>query len=117
MLRHLGATLLGATVALASVADHRFAAGALPWGLLLAITASAGAAWRLRSSRYPRTATSYGAGWLVLFSLVVLGRPEGDYAIASDLAGYAMMALALVVVALAVSPLAARTPDSELPRT
>ena len=117
MLRHLGAAVLGLAVALAAVDVHRIGPSGLPWGLVLAAAASAATAWWLRGSRAPRTAASYGAGWLVLFTVVVIGRPEGDYALAADLRGYAMMVLALVVVAISVSSLAARSPESGPPRT
>lgn len=117
MLRHLGAAVLGMAVALAAVDVHRIGPSGLPWGLVLAAAASAATAWWLRGSRAPRTAASYGAGWLVLFTVVVIGRPEGDYVLAADLRGYAMMVLALVVVVISVSSLTLRSPVSEPPRT
>ena len=117
VLRHGGALLLGAAVALAAVADHRFATAGVPWGLALACVSSVLTCWWLRGSGHPRTATSYGAGWLVLFTVVVLARPEGDYALAADVPGYTMLALGLVVVAVSVSSLFARSPENEPPRT
>ena len=95
---HLATFVLGAAVALASLAVHRRTVGpgqAVPWGLLLAVATSWATAWWLRGTRSPRLATSYAAGWLVVFSLAVLGRPEGDYVVAADLRGYALMAAAL----------------------
>ena len=106
ILRHLGVGVAGAAVALAAVADHRM--GVL--GLALAIAASLALPWWLRGSARPRLAASYAAGWLVVFALVLRGRPEGDYAIASDLAGYALIVTALVVVALGLMVLSGR-PD------
>jgi hypothetical protein len=104
ILRHLAVLVAGAAVALAAVAVHRMG---VP-GLALAIAASVAVPWWLRGSGDPRLAASYGAGWLVVFALVLLGRPEGDYAIASDPAGYALIVTALVVVALALVGLSGR---------
>jgi len=115
-LRHVGALLLGAAVALASVAEHRSATVGVPWGLVLACASSVLTAWWLRRSALPRTGASYGVGWLALFTVVVLARPEGDYALAADVDGYAMLGLGLVVVALSVSALFARSPEIGSPR-
>ena len=104
ILRHLAALAVGAAVALAAVADHRMG---VP-GLVLAIAASVAVPWWLRRSADPRLAASYGVGWLVVFALVLRGRPEGDYAIASDPSGYALIVTALVVVALALLGLSGR---------
>ena len=88
---------MGVAVALASVAVHR---SAFPLGLVLAVATTYAVPWWLLRTRWPRTATSYAVGWLVLFGLVVVGRPEGDFAIAQDSRGLALMAagLGLVVV-------------------
>jgi hypothetical protein len=45
-----------------------------------------------------------GVGGLLL-ALVLTGRPEGDYAVASDLAGYALMAAGVAVLAVGVASL------------
>ena len=99
VLHHVGALLLGLLVAVASVAVHRTA---FPLGLVVALTTTFAVAWRLLRSSGPRTAASYVAGWLAALLLAVLGRPEGDFVLASDLPGYALMvaALPLVVVGL-----------------
>ena len=117
VLRHAGALLLGAAVALAAVAVHRSAGAGLPWGLLLALAATFATAWWLRGSRWPRLAVSYAAGWLALFAVVVVGRPEGDYALASDLLGYTLMGASLLLVLVALATLAARPPGSGGPTT
>ena len=111
-MRHVGTLVLGAVVALACLAVHRRAAGpgeALPWGVLLAGAYSWATGWWLRGSAQPRLATSYAAGWLVLFTLALVGRPEGDYLVAADLRGYALMAVALGVLAVGVVGLGARS--------
>ena len=61
MLRHGAALLLGALVALASVAVHR---SAFPFGLLLAVVTTYAVPWWLLRSTRPRTAPSFVAGWL-----------------------------------------------------
>jgi hypothetical protein len=104
VLAHLGALVLGALTALASIAVHRSG----PFWLVLAVLASLGAVLVLRFTAWPRLASSYSLGWLVVFGLAVIGRPEGDYAIASDLAGYTLTVLAFGLVLLAVSALQGR---------
>jgi hypothetical protein len=94
VLRHVMALVLGVLVAVASVVVHRTS---FPLGLVLAlVTTFAVAGWLLRS-RHPRTAASYAAGWLATLLLVLLGRPEGDYALVSDLPGYALMLAGLPI--------------------
>jgi hypothetical protein len=117
LLRHAGALLLGAAVALGAVAVHRSTGAGLPWGLLLALAATFAAAWWLRGSRWPRLAVSFAAGWLALFAVVVAARPEGDYALASDLPGYTLMGASVLLVVVAMTSLAARPPGSGGPTT
>lgn len=106
--RYLATGVLGAAVALAAVAVHRTTLLGLPVGLLLAAAASLAVGWWLRGTRTPRLAASYAAGWEVLFLLVLRGRPEGDFALASDLLGYGLIAVALAVLLLGISAMAAR---------
>ncbi len=97
--RHLGCLLLGALVSLAALAAHR---SLFPLGLLVALATSyAVPLWLLRTGR-PRTAGSFVVGWLAVLALVVAGRPEGDFVVAGDLEGYALLVggLGLVVVAI-----------------
>jgi hypothetical protein len=108
--RHLlgdaGAVLLGAVVALCSVAVHRILLAGLPAGLLLAVAATVSMAWALRQSPARSLAVWYAAGWLLLLGAVVLGRPEGDYAVASDPLGYGLLVTGLVVGVAGLSSLA-----------
>jgi hypothetical protein len=99
LLRHLGALVLGVAVAVAAVAVHRWQT---PVGLLLAVVTTYAVPLRLLASRWPRLASSYSLGWLAVFGLVMTGRPEGDYAIAGDVAGYTMMAAGLGLVLVAI---------------
>ena len=98
-LRHLAAAVVGVLVAVAAVAVHR---SAFPVGLVLGVVTSYAVPWWLLRSSTPRTAASYALGWLAAFAVVVAGRPEGDFALAQDLRGLALMAagLGMVVVAL-----------------
>lgn len=99
LLPHLACLVLGAAVALAAVAVHRTAS---PVGLVLALASTfAVPCWLLRSVR-PRTAASYVVGWLVVLGLAVDGRPEGDYALAGDTAGYALLGSGPVLLLLGV---------------
>ncbi len=102
-LRHLGSLLLGTVVCLAAVAVHR---SVFPAGALLAVLTSLALPWRLRRTRWPRTAASYVVGWLALLGVVVAGRPEGDYVLAGDPAGYAVLATGFVLVVVGVVSLA-----------
>lgn len=69
----------------------------VPWGLLLAVGASASAVLLARSLT---RALGYvaAAGWIVGLGVLMYGRPEGDYVIASDLLGTAFMVSATVAV-------------------
>jgi Family of unknown function (DUF6113) len=97
VLRHGAALLVGVLVAIGAVTVHR---SAYPLGLLLAVATTYAVPWWLLRSPHPRTASSYVLGWLAAFAVVVAGRPEGDYALAQDVRGYALMlaGLGLVVV-------------------
>lgn len=99
LLRHLAAGLLGAAVCLGALVSHR---SLVPLGLVVALGSTYAAAWWLLGSAHPRTAASYVAGWLVVLAFVVPGRPEGDYLLAGDLPGYALLVSGplLVVVGL-----------------
>ena len=105
MLRHAAALLLGALVALASVAVHR---SAFPLGLLLAVVTTYAVPWWLLRSTRPRTAATYVAGWLVVFGFVVTGRPEGDYAIAQDVKGLTLTLAGFGLVAIGAAGLPGR---------
>ena len=103
LLRHLACLLLGLVVALADVVVHR---SAFPAGLVLSVVTAYAVPWRLLRSAHPRTAASFVAGWLVLFAVVVAGRPEGDYALAGDLEGYSLMAAGFGLAVLGIVSLA-----------
>ncbi len=72
------------------------------WGLPLGVMASLLAAFTL-SPGLPRV--GFTLGWVGLLGYVVLGRPEGDWAIAADWRGYGLLGCGLLLLAFAVSTL------------
>ena len=108
-LAHLVALVGGAAVAVAAVGVHRAMVQAFPIGLLLAVLASLVSAWAARAL-LPTLAVAYSAGWLVVFGFALAGQPEGDYVVANDLRGYALIAVAFVLVVLGVGSLSSRRP-------
>lgn len=97
----VAAALVGTGTAVAAIAVHRSGAA---W-LALAVTASFGVAWALRSTDTPRLGAAFCLGWLVALGFAIAGRPEGDYVLAGDAAGYALMATGFGLVVLGVTSL------------
>ena len=95
------AALIGAATAVAALAVHRSG----PAGLALAVAASVAVAWGLRSTGTPRLGAAYCVGWLVVLGFALAGRPEGDYVLAGDTAGYVMMATGFALVVLGITSL------------
>jgi hypothetical protein len=95
------AALIGAATGVAAIAVHRSGPG---W-LALAVAASLGVGWALRSSDTPRLGAAYCLGWLVVLGFALAGRAEGDYVLASDTAGYVMMATGFGLVVLGITSL------------
>ncbi len=89
----------GALASVSTVALHRTA---FPAGLALAATAGYAVTWWLLGCRRRWLATVFAAGWLAVFAVLVSGRPEGDFVVAGDARGYALIvtALGLVVAGL-----------------
>jgi len=112
LVAHLVSPLLGGVVALAALMVHR---SAFPWGLVLALVTSVAVPCRLLCSRLPRTGTAYAVGWLAVFAVALVGRPEGDFVLAGDLEGYALIAGSLAVLALGVASLPGRRHQGPLP--
>jgi hypothetical protein len=106
---HAGALLLGAAVAVASLAVHRDVLAGFPAGLVFVAVVSVYVALVLRHLAAPgRTAASYCLGWLAVLSYALLGRPEGDYLVAADLEGYGLIVIGLVIVLVLLSSLVRR---------
>ena len=106
LLRHPACLVVGAAVALASVVVHR---SDFPVGLLLGLATTFAVPWWLLTSARPRTAASYVVGWLAVLALVVEGRPEGDYALAGDVGGYAMLGAGFLLIFLGIVAFAGRS--------
>ena len=106
---HVGCLLLGAAVAVCGIAVH---GSAFPLGLLLGLVPSYATAWWLTTSVRRRSAASYAVGWLVVLGVAVLGRREGDVALAADLAGYAFVVTGLGHVVVGVVSLAGSRPPT-----
>jgi hypothetical protein len=97
----LAAAMVGAATCVAALAVHRTGPGLLA----LAVAASLGVAWALRSTGTPRLGAAYCLGWLLVLGTALAGRPEGDYVLASDRAGYVMMATGFALVVLGITSL------------
>jgi hypothetical protein len=85
----------GAATALATVALHT-----LGWGFLFGAVATLAALVAVGPGWWTRLA--FGLGWVGFIAWVTPTRAEGDYAISSDLAGYGLIAFALVVLIYSV---------------
>jgi hypothetical protein len=91
--------LLGAASGVAAALLHQ-----RWWGLVLgllagaAVTVAVPAGWSRR--------VSWTAGWLVAVGLAATRRPEGDYVVPGNVAGYALLvgSLVLAVVAMVTVP-------------
>ncbi|MCA1982868.1 hypothetical protein [Nocardioides nematodiphilus] len=99
----LGLVIGGAAVGLASVALH-----GLWWGLLLSAAASLAVVWALPPRWW--TLPPYAVGWWIPFLVAWQGRREGDYAIENGRYGYALLILAIVLLAAAMSIATLRAP-------
>jgi len=111
VLFHVVALLVGVAVAVSAVVVHRSAVLHLPIGLTLGLVTTFVTSWAMREL-LPGLASSYAVGWVIAFGFVILGRPEGDYAVASDLRGYALMAAGLAMVVVGVTSVSSRHPRS-----
>jgi hypothetical protein len=100
-MRFLVAALLlvgGAATALATVALHPFG-----WGFVLGTVATLAALVAVGAGWWTRLA--FGVGWVGFIAWVTPTRAEGDFAISSDLAGYGLLVLSLVVLVYSVATL------------
>lgn len=94
----VGLLLVGAATAVAAVAVH-----GLAWGLPLAVAATLVTLMALPPGWWLRL--PFALGWTLLVGWLVSPRPEGDYVISSDLPGYALVGLALLVLVLGIATL------------
>ena len=96
-----GLLVVGAVTGLASVAVHE-----LWWGLVLAVAATLLALLALPAGWWSRLA--FAAGWVGLVGWLVTPRPEGDYAISQDTAGFTLLGLGVLVLVLGLATLPRR---------
>jgi hypothetical protein len=83
--------VLGLVVGLSSAALHQ-----RWWGLLLAILATAAEAYALPSGWWARM--PFATGWVAMVGYLANPRNEGDYVIATDPQGYALLAFAVALL-------------------
>lgn len=114
---HALVLVLGATTCLAAVTVHHSDARQLPLGLLLGLAATFSVVWALWVSSFQRLAPSYAVGWLIVFGLVLAGKPEGDFALAGDLSGYLMIAAAFAMTVVGIVSLTRRGSAPAVRRT
>lgn len=103
-----GLLVVGLATGLASVALHQ-----LWWGLLLSVLATATTMFALPAGWWSRL--PFALGWVGVVGWLTVPRPEGDYAIAGDANGYALLAGALVVFVTGVATLPRRVPPGSPP--
>jgi len=94
----VGLLLVGAATAIAAVAVHE-----LTWGLPLAVAATLVTLAALPPGWWLRL--PFALGWTVLLGWLVGPRPEGDYVVSSDLPGYLLVGLGLLVLVLGIATL------------
>lgn len=95
MVRAGGLFLAGAATGVAVVALHP-----LWWGLLLGAVAVVSATVALPAGWWTRL--PFGAGFALATVVFAVGRPEGDFVVSADFAGYALIGLVLVVLVLSL---------------
>ncbi len=96
----VGLLVIGLAVGLASVAVH-----ALWWGLPLALVTTAVTAYAAPQGWAGRL--PFVLGWAVVVAVLAVPRGEGDFFIAGDVSGYALVGFGLVVVVAALVTLPA----------
>ncbi len=95
--------LLGAGTAIATVALHE-----RWWGLPLAAAATVLTLVALPAGWWSRL--SFALGWTGVLGVLASPRPDGGWTIGRDSAGYALLALGLLVLAAGLGTLPRRTP-------
>ena len=96
----VGLLVVGLAVGLASVAVH-----SLWWGLPLALPATALTAYAAPSGWAGRL--PFVLGWAAVVGLLSVPRGEGDFVIAGDVSGYALIGFGVMVVVAAFATLPA----------
>ena len=100
----VGLALAGAATALAGVLLHgRW------WGPVLVVVVTLYAAWSLPGAWWARV--PFVLGWVVLTLVVLTGRPEGDFLVASTTQGYLFLATGAVLTFVAALGLRRARPE------
>ena len=94
----VGLLLAGAATGVATVALHE-----LWWGLAFGLVATVITVLALPAGWWSRL--SFVAGWDLMVGWLAFPRPEGDYVISQDVQGYAVLALGLVLLVVAIGTL------------
>ena len=94
---------IGAATGLAALVVHRWTWASVPVGVLLAAGATFATAWWLAQFGGRAGLAAFAVGWLVPVVAGLLGRGEGDYAVAEDLRGYALVGVALLLTVVALA--------------
>lgn len=100
--------LAGAATAVAVVAVH-----GRPWGLLLGLAATVATTLVLPRGWWSRLA--FVLGWAAVVGYASVTRPEGDYLIAANVAGYTLLAMAFGLIVLGVATLPRPHGAAEVP--
>jgi hypothetical protein len=106
VLAAVGASVLGLTVGLSSVALHHYW-----WGLLLALAATSMAAFALPAGWWARI--PFAVAWVAIVGYLAIPKDEGDYAISGDVQGYVLLGFAVALLAAAMvtlQPIRRRNP-------
>lgn len=94
----VGLLLAGAATGIATVALHD-----LSWGFVLGAVATVAAVVVLPAGWWSRLA--FVVGWDLMVGWLTFPRPEGDYVISQNWQGYAVLALGLVLLVVAIGTL------------
>ena len=98
MLAAVGLLLAGAATGVATVAVHE-----TWWGLAFGSLATVVGVAALPAGWWSRLA--FVTGWVLTVGWLALPRAEGDYVISQDAQGYAVLALALVLLVVGIATL------------
>ncbi len=95
----VGSVVVAVLAALVARADFYLSGQVVPWGLALAVAGSVAAVVLARAGGRALGFAAAG-GWVIGVGLLLAGRPEGDFVVASDWLGDTFLLLATVAVIL-----------------